>query len=154
MRNSLNINTAKIEALYELANLSGIPVDESCPANIVSMSVRLPSGMKIVSLSSAQSNDSTKLERFAHEMGHCMTDSFYEGYSPFEQRAKHEKSANEWAVKHLIPFDSLCNAVKNGYRESWELAEYFDVSAAFIQKAIELYASEGNTVPTKFYKEY
>ena len=154
MRSSLSINTAKLDALYELALLNGIPVDEGCPESIVSMSVRLPNGMKIVSLSDMQSEDSTKLERFAHEMGHCMTDSFYAGYSPFELRVKHEHSANEWAVRRLMPFDELCLAVKRGYREIWELAEHFDVSCEFVKKAINIYEENGQTVPPELYSEY
>ena len=154
MRNSLSINTAKLDALYELALLNGIPVDESCPASIVSMSVRLGNGMKIISLSDKQSKDSTILERFAHEMGHCMTDSFYTGYSPFEMRAKHEKRANEWAVFRLMPFEELCLAIKRGYREIWEIAEYFDVSCAFVEKAISIYEENGQTVPPELYAEY
>ncbi len=154
MRSSLNINTEKIDSLYELATLHGIPVDESCPDSIISMSVKLEDGLKIISLSNTEMDDSTKLERFAHEMGHCMTDSFYAGYSPFELRSKHEKNANEWAVRCLMPFDELCLAVKRGYREIWELAEHFDVSCAFVEKAIKVHEESGHTVPPELYAEY
>ena len=154
MHNSLNINTEKLDALYDLASLCGIPVDEECPEEIVSMSVKLPTDVKIVSLSNKMSEDSTKLERFAHEMGHCMTDSFYAGYSPFELRVKHEKRANEWAIKHLVPFEELCEAVKSGYREIWELAEHFDVSCGFIEKTVRFYEENGQTVSPELYSEY
>ena len=154
MRNSLNTNTEKIDLLYDLALANDIPVDEECPEDIVSMSVKLPNGMKIVSLSNGDREDSTRLERFAHEMGHCMTDSFYAGYSCFELRAKHENRANEWAVHELIPFEELCEAVRLGYRELWELAEYFDVSAAFVKKAIKIYEQEGLKVTPELYEEY
>lgn len=154
MRNSLNTNTEKIDLLYDLALANDIPVDEECPEDIVSMSVKLPNGMKIVSLSNEDREDSTRLERFAHEMGHCMTDSFYEGYSCFELRAKHENRANEWATETLIPFDELCAAVKCGYRELWELAEYFDVSCKFVKRSIKLYERKGLRVPCELYEEY
>ena len=33
-----------------------------------------------------------------HEIGHCETGSFYNPYSPFEVRKKHENRADEWAA--------------------------------------------------------
>ena len=78
MRNFLNRNTKKIDLLYDLALSNDIPVDEDCPEPLISMSVMLPGGKKIVSLSNTPMENVTKLECFAHEMGHCMTDSFYE----------------------------------------------------------------------------
>ena len=154
MRNTLNRNTKKIDELYDLAYTNGIPVEEDCPDSIISMSVKLPDGMRIVSISEAsQCAQHTKAECFAHELGHCMTDSFYAGYSPFELREKHEKTANEWAVNELVPFLSLCDAVKKGYREIWELAEYFDVSCSFIEKAIRIYQQNGQIVPSELYGE-
>jgi len=154
MLNSLNRNTTKIEKLYALAEENGIPIDESCPENILSMSVRLPNGRKIIGLSKENKHtEHTRLECIAHEMGHCMTDSFYLGYSPLELRAKHEMHADRWAVNRLIPFRSLCSAVKNGHRELWELADHFGVSPAFVEKAIKIHEQNGNTVPKELYEE-
>ena len=154
MRNFSNRSMGKLDELYDLALANGIPVDENCPQALVSMSVRLPGGMKIVSLFNGEMENNTKLECFAHEMGHCMTDSFYAGYSPFELRAKHENRANEWAANRLIPFDALCAAVKGGCRELWELAEYFDVSCSFVEKAIAVHKRNGCVVPPELYAEY
>ena len=153
MLNISNKNTAKVERLYKLAEENGIPIDESCPESLISMSVRLPSGKKIIGLSTDESTPYTRLERLAHEMGHCITDSFYVGYSPFELRAKHEHRANAWAVNEIVPFPDLCKAVSEGKRELWELAEYFDVSCAFMEKAIKIHNLCGNTVPAALYEE-
>ena len=152
MQNTLSRNMERLEELYDLAIENGIPIDESCPEKIISMSVRLPNGMKIVSLSKEQPQF-THIESLAHEMGHCMTDSFYLGCSPLELRSKHEYRANKWATDYLIPFSMLCEAVKNGCRELWQLAEYFDVSSAFIEKAIQIHATRGYTVPTNYYND-
>lgn len=155
-----NINKDKLNNLYELAKEQQIPVDEQCPESIISMSVRLQSGKKVIALSPDSTYEKqettsepiyTKLECFAHEMGHCVTDSFYAGYSPLELRAKHEYRANKWAIEYLMPFSSLCDAVAHGYREIWELAEYFDVSCAFVEKAIKSYAQYGHVVPNELY---
>jgi Zn-dependent peptidase ImmA (M78 family) len=160
MQNILKNKTRKkinLDNLYNLAFEKHIPVDETCPASIISMSICLSNGKKIISLSNEKEDDSnkeyTKLECFAHEMGHCMTDSFYEGYSPYELRAKHEHRANKWAVNYVIPFPELCQAVKDGHREIWDLAEYFDVSCSFVEKAINIHSQNGNVVPTEFYAE-
>jgi len=150
-----------LSTLYELAAENDIQVDEFCPRNIISMSVRFKNGKKIIGLSKFDSDvdynvddlplASTKLECFAHEMGHCMTDSFYEEYSPLEKRSKHEYRANKWAIFYLIPFTKLCQAVSDGYRELWQLADYFMVSPAFVENAIYVHASYGNIVPKELY---
>ncbi len=147
-------NTEKLERLFLLAEENGIPIDDECPEEIVSMSVKLPCGDRIIGLSQKGHETYTRLEQMAHEMGHCMTDSFYEGYSPFELREKHERRANEWAVKEILPFSELCEAVKSGCRELWELSEHFNVSEDFVRKAINIHEQNGNTVPREFYEEY
>lgn len=154
MRNTSNKNIGKLERLYMLADENNIPIDENCPESIISMSVRLEDGTKIIGISKDTNNEYTRLERMAHEMGHCMTDSFYVGYSRFEVRAKYEKRADIWAVNNIIPFRSLCLAVKNGCRETWELAEHFNVSPKFIEKAINIHAQNGHIVPPELYEEH
>ena len=145
----------KLSGLYSLAEQEHIPVDEHCPEEIMAMSVRLSNGRKIISLSeeSAYRDPSdprsayTKLERFGHEMGHCMTDSFYAGYSSLERRAKHEHKADCWAVEYLMPFDEICEAIRAGYTEVWDLAEYFGVSCSFVEKALGIHAQKGHVLP-------
>ncbi len=153
MRNSSNKSTRKIDRLYVLAEENNIPIDESCPESIMSMSVRFADGSMVIGISDDEKSEYTKLERIAHEMGHCMTESFYEGYSPFELRSKHEYKANIWAVDEIIPFRELCKAIKNGCRELWELAEYFNVSRGFMEKAINIHSQQGRTVPRELYTE-
>ncbi len=155
MQTTLKRNTGitKIERLHDLAAENNIQIDESCPPSIISMSVKLPNNLRIIGLSDDELTEHTRLEQFAHEMGHCMTDSFYMGYSPFELRAKHENKANEWAIKEVVPFPELCEAVRCGCRELWELAEHFNVSCGFIEKAIRIHEQNGNTVPKELYEE-
>ena len=157
MQNSskTTIRIDKIEALYRLAEQERIPIDEHCPEEIVAMSVRLSNGKKIISLSedSAHLDPAdprsayTKLECFAHEMGHCITDSFYAGYSPLERRAKHEYKANSWAVEYVMPFEEICEAIHKGCTEIWELAEHFNVSCSFVEKALRIHAQKGHVLP-------
>lgn len=76
--------------------------------------------------------------RLAHEAGHCITGSFYNLYAPLDRRSKHERRADKWAVKKLIPKDELETQLRQGL-EPYELAEYFNVTENYIHKAIEFY---------------
>lgn len=78
----------------------------------------------------------------AHELGHCRTGSFYNIHSPYDVRAKHEYRADKWAVHELIPFDKYQEALRAGYTEVWQLAEFFDVTEDFIRRAIYIYQCE------------
>jgi len=80
-------------------------------------------------------------EKLAHELGHCETGAFYNQYSKLDIRAKHERRANIWAIKKLIPKDELKKIISAGCIEVWDLAEYFEVSIPFLQMAIEYYAA-------------
>lgn len=72
----------------------------------------------------------------AHEMGHSETGSFYNPYSPFDVRKKHENHADKWAIQELIPEEDLQRAVEHGHCEIWDLADYFDVTEDFMRKAL------------------
>lgn len=84
----------------------------------------------------SSADENTKL---AHELGHCLYGGFYSSTTPLYTREKHEYKANVWAVKFLVPWDELHEAVHNGITEPWELAEYFSVTEAFINLALEYY---------------
>lgn len=84
----------------------------------------------------SSADENTKL---AHELGHCLYGGFYSSTTPLYTREKHEYKANVWAVKFLVPWDELREAVHNGITELWELAEYFSVTEAFINLALEYY---------------
>lgn len=84
----------------------------------------------------SSADENTKL---AHELGHCLYGGFYSSTTPLYTREKHEYKANVWAVKFLVPWDELHEAIHNGITEPWELAEYFSVTEAFIALALEYY---------------
>lgn len=85
--------------------------------------------------------ESTAQEKvlLGHELGHCVTGSFYNRYSDYDVKAKAEYKADKWAVKKLIPKDELKSAADSGITEVWELAEYFNVTEDFVKKAIYIY---------------
>lgn len=79
----------------------------------------------------------------AHEIGHCVTDSFYFVRESLCGRQKHEYRADQWAVHHLIPWTSLHDAMREGDREPWKIADRFCVSEEFVRRALDLYEREG-----------
>jgi len=80
--------------------------------------------------------------KLAHDVGHCVTGSFYNKYSPLDLRGKHEYRADSWAIKKLIPLDELMNVIKHGCENVWELAEYFNVTEDFIHKTLTYYEND------------
>lgn len=136
----------KLDKMFNIAEENNIIIDYTCPNELVAVSFRFPDNSMIIGLSdlSCAPEGTTQLECLSHELGHCMTGSFYNLYSPYDLRSKHEYKANKWAIQKILPFRALLKAAKCGCRERYEFAEYFDVSERFIQKAIDYHASQGN----------
>lgn len=82
-------------------------------------------------------------ENFAHELGHCITGSFYCVYAAADIRARHEYRADKWAAHYLLPPDKLQEAVDDGCTEPWQLAERFGVTEEFVRRAVYIYQCEG-----------
>ncbi len=128
--------------LYQLADAEHIPVYSFDLPQTHSLSLMNNDGSCAVAIDPFGLN-STKDEkiRLAHELGHCVTGSFYNRYSDFDIKAKSEYRADKWAIKKLIPKDELQAAFEQGYTEPWDLAEYFNVTEEFIIKAVNYYRS-------------
>lgn len=126
--------------LYQLADEEHIPVYSFDLPQTHSLSLMNNDGSCAVAIDPFGLN-STKDEtiRLAHELGHCITGSFYNRYSKFDIKEKSEYKANKWAIKKLIPKDKLQAAFEQGYTEPWTLAEYFNVTEEFIIKAVNYY---------------
>lgn len=126
--------------LYQLADEEHIPVYSFDLPQTHSLSLMNNDGSCAVAIDPFGLN-STKDEtiRLAHELGHCITGSFYNRYSDFDIKEKSEYKANKWAIKKLIPKDELQAAFKQGYTEPWTLAEYFNVTEEFVIMAVNYY---------------
>ena len=74
--------------------------------------------------------------KLGHELGHCITGSFYNNYATCDIRKKHENRADKWAVETFISEQDLDNAVAEGHTELWDLASYFHVPEDFMRKAV------------------
>jgi len=75
----------------------------------------------------------------AHELGHCCTGSFYNIYSPFDVRGRHERRADTWAIKKLLPKEELCRACAEIDASEAEIADRFNVTVDFLRKAMWYY---------------
>jgi Zn-dependent peptidase ImmA (M78 family) len=105
-----------------------------------SMSAALPDGYMAIGID-YEALTSTAEERvhLAHEIGHCKTGSFYNKYSCFDVREKHERKANIYAVQYLMPLNEVKEAYRRGCREIWDMAEYFGVTEDFAKYAMMVY---------------
>ena len=83
-------------------------------------------------------NSASELVCLAHEMGHCLTGSFYTTGSDLCQRQRCEERADRWAVERLVPLNDLKRALAMGLRPH-ELAELFGVTGEFLEKCLWYY---------------
>lgn len=129
-----------VPALYGIAQQQNIEVLRYPMSENGSMSLMLDDGTCYIGIDDSVRDGGTQ-ERIhmGHELGHCVTGSFYNRYSPFDLRQRHENRADKWAIRTLVPVDALDDAVAEGCCELWELAERFGVTEQFIRKAVCLY---------------
>ncbi len=129
----------KTNSLYNIAEKSAVRVDRFGLPTCRSVSV-WTDGRCAVALDPSLSGAEERV-CLAHELGHCETMSFYNLYAPLDVRGKHEKRADRWAILHLVPKAAYRRALRQGYTEIYSLAEYFDVTPEFMQKAVEYYTT-------------
>ena len=130
----------EIRALYDLAKQQNIEVLPFPMPDNGSMSIMLEDGACYIGMDDGV-RDSGVQERvhLGHELGHCITGSFYNIYAAIDCRQRHENRADKWAITQLIPVDDLDEAVAEGYTELWELADRFGVTEEFVKKAVCYY---------------
>lgn len=89
-------------------------------------------------------------ELLAHELAHCILDSFYmiDSGNPMSRYnfGRYEQEAKEFCIKWLLPFKKLKKALKENVCADgslWATQEYLGVSMEFLIDAIEYYRSWG-----------
>lgn len=140
-----------IPALYRLATQENIPVlSYPLPEN-GSMSLTTGEGQCFIGMD-PDIKDGAVQERvhLSHELGHCLTGSFYSIHTAIDCRQRHENRADKWSIQHLIPVDALDDAIAQGHTQLWELADYFGVTEALIKKAVCLYV-HGNVADELYF---
>ena len=74
-----------------------------------------------------------------HELGHCMTGSFYTISSPESWRRRCEADTKAWIINYLLPEEKIIKACREGNTEPWQLAEYFGLPQQLIEIAVDYY---------------
>ena len=130
----------EISALYTLASQQNIPVIPFPLEKTGSMSIMGSDGSCCIGLDD-RVRDGGTLERvhLSHELGHCVTGSFYNIHAAVDHRRRHENRADKWAIRQLIPVDALDDAIAQGCTELWDLADRFGVTEDFLKKAVCYY---------------
>ena len=141
----------EIPILYALAQKQNIPVYRFPLPQTGSMSLMDERGQCFIGMDEGV-RDGGVQERvhLGHELGHCLTGSFYSVYTAVDCRQRHENRADKWAIRKLIPVDQLDDAVASGCTELWELAERFGVTESLMRKAVCLYV-HGNVAQELYF---
>lgn len=127
----------QVPELYDLASRQNIAVLRYPMKGIGSMSLMEPDGKCYIGVDDRVLDGGIQ-ERMhlSHELGHCLTGSFYNLYAAIDCRQRHENHADKWAIETLIPVDCLDDAIAQGHTELWDLADYFGVTEDFMRKAV------------------
>ena len=128
-----------LSELYERAASEGVEIDEVEMREL--RAVSFPEGWIAIDRRRYENDTEYKCD-LAHELGHIETGSFYNIYSPFDLREKHEHKANKRAAEILMPLDEVRTALRRGYRTSWALAGWFDVTIEFAEMALGMYEGD------------
>ena len=117
-----------LNELYDIADENEIPVIPFPLGDVEAMSYLSPDGTAYIGIDPERitSNQDERL-KLSHELGHAMQGAFYNIYATCDIWQKQENRANRWSYEHLVSEKEIAEAVRNGFREIWELSELFDV---------------------------
>lgn len=124
--------------LYDIAEKNNIHIQNFKLQKTKSTSINIEDDYYIGIDDEAMETTAERNTHIGHELGHCMTGSFYNMFSEHDIRSRHEYRADKWSVQHLVPKDEFIDLLKQGY-ERWDLAEHFDVTEELINKAYHFY---------------
>ena len=140
-----------LQEIYHIAHKENIVVDRFALHSREALSIMDEDGNCYIAIDPVKiSSEADERTKMSHELGHCITGAFYNRYSNYDCRQRHENKADKWAILKLIPVDALDEAVALGLTEFWELADYFGVTEQFMKKAVCLYVN-GNTAEELYF---
>lgn len=141
----------EVLCLYDIAREQNIEVVEWPLHQNGSISLMDDDGNCVIGIDeSVMDGDALERVHMGHELGHCMTGSFYSIHTAVDCRRRHENRADKWAIRELIPVDDLDQAVADGHSEIWDLAEHFGVTEQFMKKAV-CYYTHGNVAAELYF---
>lgn len=126
--------------LYEVADDEDVEVLAFPLRTAGALSILEPGGHCSVAIDPMKLESTTdEKEKLAHELGHCIRGAFYNVYSPFDIRARHEYKANAWAYRTLLPHDELWKVSHEIDATEESVADHFGVSVLFLRRAQAYY---------------
>lgn len=126
-----------LQTLYAQARQENITIDRCSLRKREAFSFMDEDGDCYIAMDPARiSGEADERSKLSHEMGHCVTGSFYNQWSTFDLRQRHENRADKWAVMRLVTLEDLDDAVANGVTDLWELAEFFGITEDLMKKAV------------------
>ena len=133
----------KLIELYAEADRRAIDVDWFPLCRATSLSIQLPDGQYSIAMDPCKFESlADECVHLAHELGHCITGSFYNRHALLDVRQKHENHADKWAIRHLIDPVEYVAAAASG-EDIPAMADRFGVTEAFMKKAA-CYYTYGN----------
>ncbi len=128
-----------MEKLYRIAQQSDIPIIHMKMKKAEALSLSMGNRCIIaIDKTKVRSNADYKVKS-AHELGHCVTGSFYDENCPVAPRGRMERRANNWAIRTVASRRQLIHALKSGNTELWQLAEHFGVTEEFMVDILKYY---------------
>ena len=71
-----------------------------------------------------------------HELGHAATGALHKVDSPFELVERSEYRASRWVAENYLTEEMFRTAFAEGYRELWQLCDYFDLPEDCVAAAL------------------
>jgi hypothetical protein len=133
----------QLQCLYETADGLGLQICYFPMERLTALST--PDGFIGMDVDKLE-NTAQETVCLAHEMGHCLTGSFYTTDSDAALRRRCEERADRWAIRRLVPLEALKDALTRGMTQPHELAEYFGVPEPFLQKCVQYYKEAQNAL--------
>ena len=141
----------EICALYDLAQPQNIEVIPFPMPENGSMSVMDEEGTCVIGMDeSVRDGGIQERVHLSHELGHCVTGSFYNIHAAIDCRQRHENRADKWSIQALIPVEELDDAIAEGHTQLWDLADHFGVTEALMKKAVCYYV-HGNVADDLYF---
>lgn len=124
-----------VDTLYKIADENYINIHELKFDEIISVSVPSNIAIDIKKID----NNIDLIDILSHELGHCITDSFYNPENILDLYEKQEYKANLWKIKQLLPLDEYIKAIAHGITDVRHLAYEYDLRYDFAEKTVEYY---------------
>ena len=132
----------QIKKLYELAEENNIKVEGFPLKETQAVTIQIGDKNFVAIDTSVLCSPSQEKVCLAHELGHCQTGAFYNEYSALDERSRHEKKAERWAIERLVPLKALQEVIKNGCDDLQLLCDHFGVPSEFMCKALIHYQKQ------------